>query len=136
MYETFDHTADLGLRIKAPELPKLFEEAGRALFSCIVEDLASVEHRNEMSFSLDEPDLEYLFFDWLNKLLMAFDTDHFLFSRFQVELNGTSLRASVWGEPVDEDRHVLLHEVKAITYHDLTVEKKSDGWMAEVIVDI
>src|SRR5689334_13740816 len=31
MYETFEHTADLGLRIRAPDLDTLFAEAGRAL---------------------------------------------------------------------------------------------------------
>jgi SHS2 domain-containing protein len=30
----------------------------------------------------------------------------------------------------------MEHEVKAITYHGLRVEQSSDGWMAEVIVDI
>jgi len=30
----------------------------------------------------------------------------------------------------------LSHEVKAITYHGLRVEREGDGWLAEVIVDI
>ena len=41
-----------------------------------------------------------------------------------------------YGEPYDPARHVLAHEVKAITYHELKVEKTADGWLAEVIVDI
>ena len=39
MYETFEHTADLGLRIRAADLPSLFADAGRGLFSIIVADL-------------------------------------------------------------------------------------------------
>jgi SHS2 domain-containing protein len=31
---------------------------------------------------------------------------------------------------------VLSHEVKAITYHGLAVERTADGWRAEVVVDI
>ena len=30
----------------------------------------------------------------------------------------------------------LGHEVKAITYHGLRVERDATGWLAEVIVDI
>jgi SHS2 domain-containing protein len=37
---------------------------------------------------------------------------------------------------MDESRHEMDHEVKAITYHGLKVEQTVDGWYAEVIVDI
>ena len=55
---------------------------------------------------------------------------------FGVEVGADGLRATAWGEPVDRARHELSHEVKAITYHGLRVEKTPDGWLAEVIVDI
>jgi hypothetical protein len=42
MYETFDHTADLGLRIRAADLNTLFGEAGLALTSALVEDPATI----------------------------------------------------------------------------------------------
>ena len=38
--------------------------------------------------------------------------------------------------PLDPKRHRLLHEIKAITYHGLKVERTARGWQAEVIVDI
>ncbi|MCD4727020.1 MAG: archease, partial [Pirellulales bacterium] len=34
------------------------------------------------------------------------------------------------------ERHEIDVEVKAITWHELKVEKCEGGWMAEVIVDI
>ena len=136
MYETFDHTADLGLRIRAPDLDALFAEAGRALFSVIVEDLDTVEPRQERRIELAGDDREFLLFDWLKELLYHFDSQHVLFSRFQVHVGDTGLTATAWGEPLDSSRHQLLHEVKAITYHGLTVEHTAQGWLAEVIVDI
>jgi SHS2 domain-containing protein len=136
MYETFDHTADLGLRIRAPDLDTLFAEAGRALFAAIVEDLDTVEPRQQLRIELTGDDRELLLFDWLKELLYCFDSQHRLFSRFQVHVGETGLSASAWGEPLDRGRHVLLHEVKAITYHGLTVEHTDQGWLAEVIVDI
>src|SRR5437867_5091682 len=128
MHETFDHTADLGLRIRAPDLDTLFAEAGRALFATIVEDPDSVLPRQQLQINLTEDDRELLFFDWLKELLYHFDSEHLLFSRFQVQVGDAGLRATAWGEPLDENRHVLLHEVKAITYHGLTVEQADDGW--------
>jgi SHS2 domain-containing protein len=136
MYETFDHTADLGLRIRAPDLDTLFVEAGQALFAVIVEDLEAIAPRQSVQIELAGDDKEFLLFDWLKELLYRFDSQHLLFGRFQVHVDATRLRATAWGEPLDPDRHVLLHEVKAITYHGLTVEHTDQGWLAEVIVDI
>jgi SHS2 domain-containing protein len=136
MYEMFDHTADLGLRARAPDLDTLFAEAGRALFAAIVEDLDTIEARKEVPFELAGDERELLLFDWLKELLYQFDSQHLVFSRFEVHVGDVGLTALARGEPLDPSRHQLLHEVKAITYHGLTLEKTGEGWLAEVIVDI
>ncbi len=136
MFETFDHTADLGLRIRAADLNMLFVEAATALFSTIVEDLATVAPRQSVGIELANDDPEYLLFDWLKALLYHFDAEHVLFARFEVQIDETGLKGTAWGEPLDRSRHELGHEVKAITYHGLRVERTADGYLAEVIVDI
>lgn len=136
MYETFEHTADLGLRIRAADLDTLFAEAGACLFSVIVEDLSTVRPLESLQVTLPGTEYEQLLFDWLNELLYRFDTEHRLFGRFAVKVTAEGLTGAAWGERIDRDRHVLCHEVKAITYHGLRVEPTPDGWLAEVIVDI
>jgi SHS2 domain-containing protein len=136
MHETFEHTADLGLRIRAADLDTLFAEAGQALFETIVEDLQTVRHEKRVDITLAADDREYLLFDWLKELLFHFDTEHLLLGKFVVHVTEKGLTGSAWGEPLDRSRHNLEHEVKAITYHGLRVERTGDGWMAEVIVDI
>jgi SHS2 domain-containing protein len=136
MYEYFEHTADLGLRVRAADLSSLFVEAAQALFAAVVEDLASVNQDCEVRIELPLDDVEYLLFDWLKQLLLCFDTEHLLFGRFRVTIDGGGLHGHAWGEPLDRDRHNLEHEVKAITYHGLNVEQTAEGWLAEVIVDI
>jgi protein archease len=136
MYETFEHTADLGLRIRAADLNRLFVEAAQALFSAIVDDLGTIELKQKIDVSLQGDDLGYLLFDWLNELLYRFDVEHLLLGKFEVRIENHKLEASAWGETLDPSRHSLAHEVKAITYHRLKVEKEKDGWLAEVIVDI
>src|SRR5262245_51353152 len=111
MHEFFEHTADLGLRIRAPDLDSLFVEAAQALFEAVVENLASVrpDQRIEVSLPPDEP--EYLLFDWLKALLYHFDAEHLLFGRFEVRITEAGLQGSAWGEPLDRARHNLEHEV-------------------------
>jgi SHS2 domain-containing protein len=136
MYETFEHTADLGLRIRAANLDELFVDAARALFATIVDDLDSVRAMQQLEVTITGSEREYLLFDWLNELLFRWDSEHLLFSRFEVHVHEDGLKGAAWGEPLDPSRHILGHEVKAITYHGLCVEETSDGWLAEVIVDI
>jgi SHS2 domain-containing protein len=136
MYELFEHTADLGLRVRAPDLDSLFAEAGKCLFSAIVEDPSAVRSEVEQTLELPGTDREYLLFDWLRELLYRFDADHMVYRDFAVTVRPDGLTAAVRGEPLDPARHVLSHEVKAITYHELKAEQTPNGWLAEVIVDI
>ena len=136
MYELFEHTADLGLRARAADQNALFAEIAKCLMTAMLENIEAIRPDTEVRIAIDGTDGEYLLFDWLRELLLRFESDRLLFSRFEVEIRGTGLTASAWGEPFDPARHVLSHEVKAITYHELKVEKTDDGWLAEAIVDI
>lgn len=136
MFEVFEHTADLGLRIRAVERTELFVEAARALFSVFVANLDSVRCVEQRSYEVQGDADDYLLFDWLNELLYTYDTERLLLAQFDVELDDDRLRAVCRGEPIDRTRHDLEHEIKAITYHGLRVERDGDGWLAEVIVDI
>ena len=136
MFETFDHTADLGLRIRAADLDLLFIESARALYSILLDNASAVRPNERAEIAIPGTDREYLLFDWLKALLYRYEADLMVFSRFEVAVNAEGLTASIWGEPVDRDRHMPCREVKAITYHGLKVEQSADGWLAEVIVDI
>jgi len=136
MYELFEHTADLGLRVRAADLNTLFAEAAACLFSAVVEDVGSVEPRVAVTVELSGTNREFLLFDWLRDLLLKSDEDHMVFGKFEVQVRDDGLTGTAWGEPFDAARHMLAHEVKAITYHELRVVRDGDEWLAEVIVDI
>lgn len=136
MFETFDHTADLGLRARAADLDGLFAEAARVLFSVIVENFDQVQPHEEVSIAIDGQRLDDLMYDWLAELLCVFDTRHILLCQFNVSVGDSGLAATARGEPIDAQRHRLDAEVKAITYHGLKVERSGDDWLAEIIVDL
>lgn len=136
MHETFDHTADLGLRIRAADLDTLFAEAGHALLAALIENPEAVAPVRTLELILPADDLEYLLFDWLRTLLYHFDAERLLLAHLDVRVGPEGLRATARGEVFDPGKHEPAHEVKAITYHDLRVEQTADGWLAEVIVDI
>jgi SHS2 domain-containing protein len=59
-----------------------------------------------------------------------------LFREFQVTITDDGLAAVARGERYDPARHVLAHEVKAITQHELAVDRGPDRCTATYIVDI
>jgi SHS2 domain-containing protein len=142
LYELFEHTADLGLRIKAATLDELLVEAARGLLAMHVANPATIKPVQDRTISLAASDPSYLLFDWLSELLYIFETEKLLLCEFEVqcggEVKGSELRltATCRGELMDNERHEMDHEVKAITYHGLKVEQTPQGWFAEVIVDI
>lgn len=136
MFETFEHTADVGLRVRAADLNELFADAAKALFSLIVANLDAVQPVHQTRLQIAGDRYDDLLFDWLSELLYQFDANHLLLAEFDVQVDEHGLNATARGEPVDRDRHELDMEVKAITYHGLKVERQGSQWVAEVIVDI
>jgi SHS2 domain-containing protein len=140
MYEVFEHTADLGIRVRAGTLDELFADAGRGLIAQLA-NLSAVRPVTQRTITLAGESLDFLLFDWLSELLYAFEESHLLLAEFDVRVEQSagsfSLTATCRGETADPNRHELDHEVKAITYHGLSVKQLDDGtWEAEMIVDI
>ena len=140
-FETFEHTADIGLRVTAPTLPQLFIEAGRAVASLIIENPEQIELRQVITIELEAEDVEGLFVDWLRELIFRFEAEHLLVWDFSIDIDmmiggSARLRAGCRGELVEWSRHAPGHELKAVTYHQLRVARTPEGWEAEIIFDI
>lgn len=136
MFETFDHTADLGLRIRAETRETLFEEAAEALFSVILENPKSIRPKLSFPLRIEGTRNDELLLDWLAALLFMFSTEHLVLGRFAVDFNNGGLDATAWGEPYCPKNHGIGEEIKAITYHGLKVEESNGGWLGEVIIDL
>jgi SHS2 domain-containing protein len=137
--ELFDHTADLGMRVVASDLDDLFRTAAEGLFDVIVADRSHVQPLERESVELAAESAAALLVSWLNELIYRSETGHRFYSKFDVRVapDGRSLAAEVLGEPVDFERHVVDHEVKAVTRHGFRLEPQpGGGWLAELILDI
>jgi SHS2 domain-containing protein len=138
VFEVFEHTADVGLRVQAASLAELFVEAARGAFALVIENPDAIEPRQAIAIDLAAEDLEGLFVDWLRELIYRFETEHLLLCEFHLQLadENRRLHAECRGEPADWSRHLPDNELKAVTYHGLRVEQTARGWEAEVIFDI
>lgn len=134
--ELIDHTADVGLVVRGSTLPVLFERAAIGMFT-ILADLSSVVPAQSELIELSADDLETLLVSWLSELNYRHVVHHKLYCRFDVrEVGNGILTAQVHGEQIDPPRHTVHTEIKAVTRHGLTLQKKDDGYEATVIFDL
>ena len=131
-----EHTADTGILVKAPTLKQLFERAAWGLFATICA-METVRPRKRFSISVAAPDREALLVRWLSELNFLHQTRGMLLCRFEVtRLTTQQLDARVWGEVISRARHRVTTEIKAVTYHNLRIERQGRSWVASVLFDI
>ena len=135
-FRILDHTADIGLEARGADLTELFSNAARGMFS-IIASLETVQSTKQFSLELTADNLEDLLVNWLGELLYLFSAKQIIFSRFEiVGIDDHHILAKARGEPIDQSRHILYTEIKAVTYNDLKVQKLGQGWIARVLFDI
>ena len=133
-FEFLEHTADFKFRSFGESLEEAFSNAGKALFAHII-GLDSMEGREERKVEAHAPNREELLHDFLSELIFLFEDQQLLFREFKVEINENRLSATCLGEKYDPEKHQLLAEVKAVTYHDMKIEKHNSVWNIEVLCD-
>ena len=135
-FEILEHTADVGIVAHGGSLAELFANAATGMFA-IMAELEDVRQTEERRIEVEARDHEGLMVRWLTELLYYLDAEELLFSRFVVEeVSETRLRARVFGERIDAERHRLHFGVKAVTRHMLEVAREEDDYRAQVLFDI
>lgn len=135
-YRLLEHPADLGLEARGRSLSEAFEQAARGLTSVLVE-LEGVEAIQERTLELTAPDTESLLVRFLSEILFLYDAKGFLTARVEIgEFADTRLTAVARGEPIRPEKHRVRTDVKAITYHQLSIKHMGDEWIAAVYLDI
>ena len=136
-YRLVEHTADVGLLVRAPDQPRLFEASAAALFDVMV-DISRVEPEPEaLEVSVNAPDRETLLVAWLSELLSAAMARGCVLGAFEIQhLEAGRALGRAWGESLDPDRHGFKTEIKAVTYHGLDVRRVGKLWQARLILDL
>ena len=134
-YETFEHEADIGIRGFGNSVAEAFENAAAALYSIEV-NIDCVRPEERRTVKVSAPDRELLLVEWLNALLSLSDINRMVFSKFDVNIRGTELNGTAWGEHLDRERHQADVEVKGATYYMLSVKEIDGRYVAQCVVDV
>ncbi len=135
-FRLLEHTADMGIEATGDSLEEVFIEAARGLRSMIFGNIP-IKAAQEVPVEVHGSDSEELLVGWLSEILYLFEVHALTPADFVVEhITASTLRAHVQGETFDPIRHLVEREVKAITYHQLSVARDAAGWRARLYVDL
>jgi SHS2 domain-containing protein len=136
VFRFIEHTADVGVVVYGKSLTELFQNAAESFFSVLIE-LKNIHGEESRRFSIDAPGLEELLVSWLNEFLYLFETQGLLFSRFEIKnLSHEHLEATAWGEKYTAEKHSIKRVIKAVTFHQLSIQKQKGRWKTQIIFDL
>ena len=134
-WEQFPHDADVGLRGFGTSIEVAFEQAALALTGIVTD--AEIAATTRVEVACQASDIELLLVEWLNAIIYEMAVRSMLFGWFEVKITGTRLRGVMWGEPIDQAKHLPACEPKGATYTALRVAQGPDGlWSAGCVIDV
>jgi SHS2 domain-containing protein len=135
-YRVLSHTADTGIEATGHTPAGLIEVLALGMFELMARCEPSADRRT-LTFRVDARSIEDLVVDILSELLFRSETEDLAFCEFRVTLEAGMNAADV------ETVGIPVHEVeptgppiKAVTYHDLTVEQRDGLWYGRVYFDV
>ena len=130
------HTADIRMRVTAPDLKRLYARAVEGMNGILKEGFCGRERGPasvETSFEVKGADPSILLVDFLSEVLSSSYADKCLFCRVKTQLEENRVLARLQGTEVDG----FDEEIKAVTYHEAQVRRKENGeWEALILFDI
>ena len=124
------------VEVSADDLPGLFTEAARAFFD-ILTDSKTIRPRECLEVRVEAESKEELLVSWLTELLFLYETELWLFSRFEITaMDEGKVQGKAWGEKLDPARHPIEREVKAVTYHRLGLVRENGGIRTTIVFDL
>jgi SHS2 domain-containing protein len=139
-FEFLEHTADIYIAAYGENLEEAFENAAIAMFEAMT-DASKIAQKFEDTVEVEGFDKKALLYNWLETLLVKFETTENLYSNFKVTIlqhteKGLRLKAKIYGEPFDSERHPSKVGVKAVTYHRMEIEEEPTQVTLKFILDI
>ncbi|MCS7186072.1 MAG: archease [Armatimonadota bacterium] len=136
-FEVIDHTADVGIIAYGRDFRELLENAALGMFN-LMADLATVAPKKQRQVIAEAPvpEREWLLLRWLKELHYLKESEKFIpCDASVIEVTETMVVGVVKGEEL-HDGITLLHHIKAVTHHMVSIEQVGDLLKAQVIFDI
>lgn len=139
-WKEIEHTADVGIVAYGKTLEELFENAACGMLYISYGNL-SIDANFLLKVDIEEPDETHLLVAWLSEINYLTLTNDFLVHsikdiKIKTAKNKCSLQADITGTQAATFLEFFNTEIKAVTYHNLKIEKIKGHYKCQVIFDI
>lgn len=138
-YRFLEHMTDAVIEAYGDTLEEAFEQAGRGLNDTMI-DLKDVRPDRELKIEAEGHDLESLLFDWLDKVMLILVADGIVMSEFSVKIHKKDgeyfLAGIAKGEKLDLKKHAYKVEIKAVTYHEMSIKQEHGRTTVRFLLDL
>ena len=139
-YKFIDHTADIAAEVSAENYNDLFIVSAQAWKESVAEDFLP-DNPEEKIIEISDRSLEELLVHFLSELNYFLLVKSWIFSgvkNISVEQKETQFTAKIkiLGEPVDENKHELKIEIKAVTFHQMNIKYGDGKYKTRIVFDI
>ena len=132
----FDLPADVGLAARADSPAELLEALAEGLADLIC-PRANVHHRETLELTVLADDWHSLAVKFLWRVMDLIQADHKALASVTVtQAEPTVAQARIVWETLDLQRHEILTEIKAVTYHQLEFRPDGRRWVGRVVLDL
>ena len=131
-------TADVAIESRGDTLEELFTASAMATFE-VMSDTSSIQPKIKKTLHLEHSEIDGLLFDWLAEIIYLKDSEFMLFGKYDLKITKDTnyqLDAEILGEEINQSKHDLRCDVKAITFHLFEVYEKDGKWISRFILDI
>jgi SHS2 domain-containing protein len=123
------------MEVEGASLNELFINAAEGLSSLISEPL-DIAPESQVDLALEADTVEDLLVDWLRELLFLYDARGLVLVRSEkLDMTPNLLKARLYFR-TRELGEIPPFEIKAVTYHGLSVEKTGEGYVTRIVFDI
>ena len=155
-YRFLEHATDAVVEAEGKSMREAFAAAADAAVDLTL-DRGSVAEDGHMEVRAEGEDLSYLLYSWLEEIVFALITRGFAIRRVEIDEGASSdldaaaasggdgsssaaeplsIRARAYGEPLDLKRHGFKLEIKAPTFHEMSIKRSEAGASVRFLLDL
>ncbi len=138
-YRYLDYMSDAFIEAYGRTLEEAFSNAALGMLNVML-DVEKVKAIREDEVEVEGIDLENLLYNWLESILLKVWTDQFVPCEFKLKIEkdgeGYRLKGKLRGEPYKREKHGYKTEVKAVTYHEMSISKEGEIYKLRFLLDL
>lgn len=154
-YRFLEHATDAVVEAEGASMWEAFAAAADATVDLTL-DRDSVAEDGHVEIRAEGEDLSYLLYSWLEEIIFALITRGFAIRRVEIDAGASSdldaaaayggdgnsaaeslvIRARAYGEPLDLGRHGFKVEIKAPTFHEMSIRRSEAGASVRFLLDL